>query len=420
MYRATHVTLRNRIITSVGLVFRKVVYRMYPSRRQEAALLEMLSIHQQIYNAALEQRITAWRLSRTRITYVQQCADLTELRAADETFRRVNAQSEQVTLKRLDLAFAAFLRRCKQGEMPGFPRFRSINRFSGWGYKSHGVGFRFVPGDGSIHGRLRISGIGTIPLRGRARTRGSIRTCELKRKCERWYASFTIGCEPGRPRGSSSIGLDWGVETFATIASEDGSFLRIENARLAEVARAKLTTAQQVLARKARGSKSRMRARRVAALIQRAVANRRRDFLHKESAKLIAESELIATETLSIRNLTRAARGTAESPGRNVAQKAGLNREILATAPRSFLDMLRYKAEEAGVKFVEVPTRIVKPSQTCSRCGRKRKKPLSERQHVCGCGLFLSRDENAARVILSWALAHAGREPIAGCLAHSA
>ncbi|MHB8148146.1 MAG: zinc ribbon domain-containing protein, partial [Vulcanimicrobiaceae bacterium] len=120
-----------------------------------------------------------------------------------------------------------------------------------------------------------------------------------------------------------------------------------------------------------------------------------------------------------IKAMTGSAKGTVESPGRKVAQKAGLNREILATAPRAFLDMLRYKAAEAGIAYVEVPSRKVKPSQTCSGCGIQRKKPLSERMHVCACGLVLTRDQNAALVNLLWALTHTGREPTE-CLAQSA
>jgi putative transposase len=116
-------------------------------------------------------------------------------------------------------------------------------------------------------------------------------------------------------------------------------------------------------------------------------------------------------------NLTRSAKGNGRITGRNVAQKAGLNREILATAPSAFLNLLRYKAAEAGIAYVEAPSRTVKPSQTCSGCGLQRKKPLSERQHVCTCcGLVLTRDQNAARVNLRWSLAHTGREP-SGCLA---
>src|SRR5450631_3045370 len=173
-------------------VCRKVVYRMYPSPAQEAALLDMLGMHQRLYNAALEQRIAAWRRTRTSVGFVDQCADLTELRAADESYAAINAQSSQVTLKRLDLAFAAFFRRVKTGQTPGFPRFKAFDRFSGWGYKSHGDGFRFTPGNGTVsrlkdgkrHGLLKLSGIGTIKVRGRARTMGEVATCEIARKAD--------------------------------------------------------------------------------------------------------------------------------------------------------------------------------------------------------------------------------------------
>jgi putative transposase len=400
-------------------VSRKVVYRLYPSRSQEAALLDMLGLHQRLYNAALEQRIAAWRLQRKSLSAYDQMRDLTDLRADDERYARLNAQSAQVTLNRLHLAFAAFYRRCKKGDTPGFPRFRSFDRFSGWGYKTHGDGFRFTPGDGNRHGALRLSGIGAIAVRGRARTPGEVKTCEIQHKASRWYASLTISCQPQRMGGTQAVGHDWGTKTFATLAYENGTFSAIGNPRFFEGMKAALESAQQNLARKVKRSNNRAKARKRVSAIHRKTAAKRRDFLHQASAKLIAAVDLIATETLSIKNMTASAKGTVESPGRNVAQKAGLNREILATAPRAFLDMLRYKAAEAGVEFVEVPSRTVKPSQTCSGCGKQRKKALSERQHVCACGLVLSRDQNAARVNLLWALARTGREPT-GCLAQSA
>src|ERR1035441_8035436 len=82
-------------------VVRKAVYRMYPSPSQETALLNMLGMHQRLYNAALEQRIAAWQRTRTSVGFANQCADLTELRSADESYAGLNAQSSQVTLKRL-------------------------------------------------------------------------------------------------------------------------------------------------------------------------------------------------------------------------------------------------------------------------------------------------------------------------------
>ncbi|MHB8433464.1 MAG: RNA-guided endonuclease InsQ/TnpB family protein [Candidatus Tyrphobacter sp.] len=273
----------------------------------------------------------------------------------------------------------------------------------------------FTPGDGDRHGKLRLSGIGTISVRGRARAPGKVKTCEIQHKAGRWYASLTLACDPQRTGGMQAVGLDWGVETFATLAHEDQAFSAIENPRFFARMKARLESAQQNLARKAKRSKNRTKARRIVGVIQRKTANQRRDFLHQCSAKLVAAANLIATESLSIKTMTRSAKGTVEKPGRNVAQKAGLNREILATAPRAFLAMLRYKAAEAGVEFVEAPSRKVKPSQTCSGCGTQRKKVLSQRQHVCACGLILSRDQNAARVNLLWALVHTGREPT-GCL----
>ncbi|HZZ00453.1 MAG TPA: transposase, partial [Candidatus Baltobacteraceae bacterium] len=329
------------------LVSRKVVYRLYPSRSQTAALLDMLGLHQRLYNAALEQRIAAWRLQRKSLSAYDQMRDLTDLRAADERYAGLNAQSAQVTLNRLHLAFAAFYRRCRNGETPGFPRFRSFERYSGWGYKTPGDGFGFVPGDGNGHGKLRLSGIGAIPVRGRARTPGDVRTCEIAHKGDRWYASLSIACRPQRAGGDRAAGMDWGVETFATIAYENDTFGAIDNPRFFAAMKSQLDTAQRDLACKAKGSRNRAKARRRVSAIHRKTAAKRLDFLHQTSAKLVARSWLIATESLSIKNMTASAKGTVESPGRNVAQKAGLNREILATSPSAFLAMTRYKAAEA-------------------------------------------------------------------------
>jgi putative transposase len=404
-------------------VVRKVVYRMYPSSSQEMALLDMLGMHQRLYNAALEQRIAAWQRTRTSVGFANQCADLTELRSADESYAGLNAQSSQVTLKRLDLAYQAFFRRAKSGETPGFPRFKSFDRFPGWGYKSHGDGFRFKPGDANIHGGLRLSGIGVVSLRGRARTLGEVKTCEIQRKAGRWYASLSIVCTPKRKGGTVAIGHDWGVETFATIAHEDGTFQNVENPRFFTKHEASVTRAQRnldsVTIKDAIGHPRNAKdPKRIAAKVALSRAkgresNARKDFLYQTSAKIVGETAIFATEKLQVSNMTRSAKGTAEKPGKNVPQKAGLNREILASAPAAFLSMMRYKAEEAGSLFIETPTRTLKPSQRCSDCGRlpKVKKTLSERQHVCECGCVLTRDQNGARNNLVWALTDLGREP---------
>ena len=116
----------------------------------------------------------------------------------------VNVSSLQVTLKRLDLAFKAFYRRAASGKEPGFPRYKSRARFAGMGFKGHGDGWRFTPGTNWRHGKLRLQGVGTIKLRGEARTPGRIVSCEILRKpglgpkgATAWFASVVVECEPG-------------------------------------------------------------------------------------------------------------------------------------------------------------------------------------------------------------------------------
>lgn len=378
------------------MVPRKITYRMYPSETQSERLLDLLGLHQRVYNTALEERIRAYQGSSKSLGYSAQCRELTVWRKQCDALAAVNAQSLQVTLKRLDLAYAAFFRRVKAGETVGFPRFKSVERFSGWGYKTPGDGFRLHAGDKMQHGHVRLSGVGMVKLRGKARTPGEVKTAEVRHKDGRWYLSVTVDCEPQRMGGTAAMGMDWGLETFATVCSSKDDTLSVPNPRfLDKPQRQKLKLLQQAVSRK-RNKRSNNRRKAVALLAaeSRRIANRRKDFLHKTSADLVKQYGLIATEQLSVKNMTT-------SGG---SRKKGLNRSILDTAPSTFLNLLKTKAEEAGSLWVEVPTRLVKPSQTCYQCGSQRKKPLSERKHQCDCGASCTRDENAARVMLNWAL----------------
>ncbi len=376
-------------------VNRKITYRLYPTTKQESVLLEILRLHQQLYNAALEQRISAYRKQKVSLSYVDQAKELTKLRAEFPEYKSLNAQSEQVTLTRLDLAFQHFFRRVKLGEKKaGFPRFKSLNRYPGWGYKTHGDGWRFEMGNKLKHGQLRLSGVGQLRIRGEARNQGNAKTLEIQYKQGRWYASVTLATTPTRMSGTAAIGIDWGVETFATIASSDNSCTAVDNPRTLKKKLKLLKTKQRNLSKKTRGSNNRNKACQQVAKLHGKVANQRKEFLHQTTAKLVNTSSLIAVEQLNIKNMTT-------SGG---SYKKGLNREILSTAPSGFHQMLKYKAEEAGVEWIEIPTKVVKPSQTCHMCGRQEKKSLATRWHSCPCGFFCSRDENAAKVILHWAL----------------
>ncbi len=326
--------------------------------------------------------------------FKDQCRELTTLRKECPEYGELNAQSCQVTLKRVDLAFQHFFRRVRQGaSQVGFPRFKSKNRFKGFGYKSHGDGFR-VLSEGK-HGAVRISGVGQVRIRGKARTWGQVKTAELLRKNEYWYLSVTVDCEPKRKCGNNATAFDWGVEKYATLVSSNGIYQEVENPRFLKKALKKLKKAQKDLSRKKLRSQNREKSRKHYAKCALTIAHQRKNFAHQLSHQMISKNALLATEELEVKAMTQA--------GGNY--KKGLNREILNTAPAMFISFLKYKAEEAGTKWIEIPTRKVKPSQTCSGCGNKEKKKLSERIHECEiCGLKLGRDQNSARVILNWAL----------------
>jgi putative transposase len=372
---------------------RRYTFKLYPNTTQRGRMKDLLGAHQCLYNSALSERRLAYEKAGKTLSFYDQCKHVKVLKAELEEYAGVHTHAMQVTLKRLDLAFKAFFRRVKSGEKAGYPRYKSYRRFSGWGYKQHGNGFR-VYSEGT-HGSLKLSEVGVIPMRGRARQWGKVKTCDIMRKQGAWYASIVVECEVEREHGKDAIGLDWGLEHFLTTVDHKGQSEHIANPRFLNRSLDKLRRTQRALSRKKRGSNRRHAARMVVSRLYGKIARQRREFLHQLSARLVRENALIATEELNVRGMSSA----------GGAYKKGLNRSILDSSPSMFLDTVQYKAEEAGAVYVEVNTRKVKPSQTCSACGCQKSKTLNERTHACGaCGVVLNRDVNAATVMLNVAL----------------
>jgi putative transposase len=390
-------------------VNRRTTYRLYPTPAQEAALQAQREAHRGLYNAALEQRRAAWKRQGITLSFAAQCRDLTVLRQEEET--PLPAQAAQQTLKRVARAFEAFLRRVRQGQPQGYPRFKSRQRFKGWSYPTHGDGWRLLPCEGMQHGRLRLSGVGHVRIRGDARTMGEPKTCDITYRHGTWYASIVLACEPERTRGETSIAFDWGIETFATIAAEDGHQQQLENPRFLRRSEASLTEAYRARDTKQKFSHGWRIANRRIARLHAKIARQRLDFHHKQSAQMVGAACAVFTETLHVANMTKRPQTkqdatTGQYQPNGAAAKAGLNKAILDGAPAQFLSMLRYKAVEAGVVYAEAPTRHLKPSQRCHACWTVHTKRLDERWHACPCGASCHRDVNAALVLLHWGLEH--------------
>ena len=385
---------------------RKVTYQLYPTPKQAAVLTGMLAAHQQLYNAALEERISAWRCAKKSISYEDQTASLTAVREAlPEDWAWMNCSSQQVTLRRLHKAFEAFFARCKRGQAPGFPRFKSLARMPGFGYKGHGDGWRFTPGTAGKHGTLRLQESGHIKARGKARTpleTSTIKSCELMHEHGSWRLSLTVECEPRRKGGAKVGAADWGVRTLLTVVDEEGVH-EVANPRHSRKDLERQVELQQRVSRAKRGSKGWKRACKTLRSFKRRQASRRLNDQHQESARIARGYFAFGMEKLSVKNMTASAAGTLDAPGKNVQQKAGLNREVLDTAPARLMALISYKVRETGGWFYEAPTRQLKASQTCPSCGHVRKKKLTERTHQCAeCGFSEPRDIASARVVYAW------------------
>ena len=419
----------------MNYVQRKITYRLYPSASQVVLLLEWLALHCRAYNALLEEHKRRHEAGESVFNFAGMCKALTGWRGYADALNGLNAQSLQVTAKRAALAFDAFFRRAKAGQAAGYPRFKPLKRFAGWGYKTPGDGWKLVPritGKRFGHDRLRLTGIGELKIRGQGRFLGTPKTCEIQHKNGAWYASVTFNVAEHqlmRPIGAEAGAFDWGLTTLLTIAKTSGPLEEIDNPRwlkntldaikalqrtvsLEEIQAKALIglTADQPIPKGVRlpvTAKLKRLYAQVRALHGK-VARQRHDFYHKLTATMVSRFAFLGTEQLAVKNMSKApkARPNPEQPGEflpnGAAQKAGLNRSILDAAPSKLIGMLRTKAAEAASVFVEANTRKVKPTQRCHCCGAIVKKTLNERRHVCACGITCGRDENAAKTLLRW------------------
>lgn len=340
---------------------RSYKFRLRPTARQHVALSACLSDHCDLYNAALEERREAWKRRAVSVRYGDQSAQLKDIRQDCSGQGRWSFSSQQATLRRLNKAFDAFFRRVKSGQKAGYPRWRSKDRFDSVEWPKDGDGCRWKP----EHRQVYLQSIGTLKVTVHRPVEGVVKTISVKREGRRWHLILSCDGVPATPLSTTGavVGIDMGVTAFA--ATSDGEL--INNPRYGRRGADRLAQAQQVMARKNRGSANRHAARAVVANRQRKVANQRRDFHHQFARRLINTYDLIAIEDLAVKNMSRSASGTLEAPGINVAAKSGLNRSIYDAGWAQFRQILTGKAEEAGRQVIAVNPRYT--SQTHWVCG---------------------------------------------------
>ena len=309
-----------------------------------------------VYNKALALQKERYEQGEKKLGYAGLCKLLTEWRNSAETAWLADAPVHplQQTLKDLERAYSNFF-----AKRADFPRFKK---------KGLRDSFRY-PDPNQIqldqgNSRIRLPKLGWLRYRNSRDVLGTVKNVTVSQSCGKWFVSIQTEREVERPiPQGNAVGIDMGIARFATLS--DGAFYAPLNSFKRH--EAALRKAQQAMSRKTKFSSNWKKAKARVQRIHSRIGNARRDYLHKVSTAISQNHAMVCIEDLQVRNMSRSAAGTVEAPGRNVRQKAGLNRAILDQGWFEFRRQLDYKLAWAGGWLVDVPPQYT--SQTCPCCG---------------------------------------------------
>ena len=331
-----------------------------------------------VWNLALDQRRNHWRNYQARtgnnLNYVTQARELTALRAEVDFIREGGQTAQQYTLKALDDAY----RRAFKG-LGGFPQPKKKGVNDAFTFNGREV---LVERLNHRWGRVRLPKIGWVKFRMTRDVEGKMTEATVTRTALGWQVS--IGCKIGRDIQDvgGAVGIDRGVAVPLMLS--DGTAYRLpETVALLD---RRIRKAQRIASRRKRGSNRCRKAQRRVAALSAKRARIRKHWAHETTTEIARKFGTVVIERLRTRDMTKSASGTIAEPGKNVAQKRGLNRAILNVGWHQIETMLFYKAH----RVVKVDPRHT--SQTCSACGtldsRSRE---SQASFICtACGFWNS------------------------------
>lgn len=374
-------------------------FKLKPTKNQIDIFEEWLETHRRVYNYALAER-KDWYKSRScqikacslqscyiipadapRPTYAGQCKSLTGARKNSKYLSKVNAQSLQQTLRRLEKAFVSMWE-----QNHGFPRFKKLGRMRSFSFPQLGK-------NPLQNGCIKLPVIGRIKLRkSREISNGGVlKQARVVKRVSGWYVMLTVQWEVDPPQPTphgEGIGIDVGLTSM--VATSNG--LLIKRPRFFVDAQRKLKLLQQRVSRKRFGSNNWLKATKKVASLHEYVANCRKDWHRKLSHQLCDNVGMIFVEDLNLVGLSRGMFG----------------KHCLDAGFGQFFNILEQTCFKRGVYFQKVDAR--KTSQICPNCQYETgKKILAERIHKCdNCGYQTDRDVAAAQVVLLRGLAAVG------------
>lgn len=341
-------------------------FRLFPTKSQLTSIKKQMEVHRLLYNECLEEKIKKYSEEKISLS------DFDLIKCKVKKYKgQSNYSSLQQTIRRLGKSYKRFFSKNSK-----FPRFKSKNRFNTIEYAKVGDGCKLKIEENLIY----IQYVGDIICNFHRKIEGKIKTLSLTLRGNFLY--INIFCEQliqKKAKRSTSIGIDFGITNTITLSNGENfqspKFTRKKEKDLARLNRRKNYKAITKVYKK--------------------IKNKRKDFNHKLSKKIVDDYDIICIENLKVENIK--------------SNISNINKRLYDIGICQLKTFINYKAENAGKLTV-----LVDPSYTtqkCSQCNDIKKKKIKDREHNCNCGLVLDRDHNASINILRAGLRSLGLNP---------
>lgn len=335
-------------------------FRLEPTYKQAKTLFEIAGACRFVWNKAL--RMNLRRLEdKQKILWRDELSFWLTLWKESDDFgwlKQADSQALQQKIMDLDKAFK-----------DAFDKTQPLKRIPVSKKKGRADSFRYpqrtkIDQDKQQVYLPKIGWVGYRKSRQLDMAKASIRSMTVSKKGEHWFVSILVSEENQLQvhTGSSLVGVDLGVKKLVSLSTRKqyepkDSFRRSQT---------KLAKLQRQLKRKTKFSNNWKKLQKKIAKLHIRIANIRHDYLHKISTDISKSHAIVAVEDLKIRNMTKSAKGTIETPGKNVKQKSGLNKAILDQGWGIFVNQLEYKQAWRGGMVIKLPAKH--SSQECPAC----------------------------------------------------